>query len=156
MAATRGVTDGEYAMLASLRAALREFLSFSERAAADVGLHAQQHQAMLALRGFGGDTGLTVGELAEHLGLRHHSAVGLVDRLEKHGLVVRHQSSSDRRQVHVTLTAAGRRVLERLTSAHRDELRRIGPELTALIDRISSAGAADAARVTRRSGKLSR
>jgi DNA-binding MarR family transcriptional regulator len=142
VATRRKVTDAEYLMLASLRAALRTFLSFSEEAAAGVGLRPQQHQAMLALRAFGGTDGLTIGELADRLGLQHHSAVGLVDRIEKLELVARRNSASDRRQVHVRLTRQGAQILERLSAAHRDELRRIGPELSALLERIGDGAAA--------------
>ena len=69
------VTQGEYQALASLRYSLRQFLHFSEQAAGEAGLTPQQHQALLAIKGFGGAQ-LTIGELAERLQLRHHSAVG--------------------------------------------------------------------------------
>jgi DNA-binding MarR family transcriptional regulator len=51
------------------------------------GLTAQQHQALLAIRGFGIEECLTVGELAQWLNLRSHSVVGLVNRLVGRGLV---------------------------------------------------------------------
>jgi DNA-binding MarR family transcriptional regulator len=58
---------------------LRKFLRFSEEAALAVGLTPQQHQALLAIKGFPGDHRMTVGELAERLQIRHQSAVGLTD-----------------------------------------------------------------------------
>ena len=51
-----------------------------------------------------------IGELAERLSLRHHSVVGLVDRLSARALVRRHRDSVDRRRVLIELTAKGRSV----------------------------------------------
>ncbi len=119
-------------MLARFRASLRRFLRFSEEAARFAGLTPQQHQALLALRGGGGEP-MTIGDLAVELAVRHHSAVGLVDRLVAKQLVERVRSSADRRQVRVRLTAHGLSALRGLAAAHRDELRRVGPELAALL-----------------------
>ena len=130
------VSDREYEMLASFRHALRRFLSFSEEAARVVGLTPQQHQALLAIKGFRGGI-LTIGDLAEALQIKHHSAVGLVDRLVDQGLAARVQAAEDRRQVRVTLTAHGLDLLAELTSAHRRELRRVGPELRGLLTRLT-------------------
>ena len=73
--------------------------------------------------------GPTVGELAEHLLLRHHSAVGLIDRLAERGFVERARGADDRRQVRIQLTPKGEQKLKRLSEAHRAELRESGPEL---------------------------
>lgn len=119
----------QYETLAAFRYTLRRFLHFSEGAAHAAGLTPQQHQALLAVKGFPGRDCLTVGQLAERLQLRHHSAVGLVDRLAAEKLVARAPSGQDRRQVLVQLTRRGEKVLERLSSAHREQLKRMGPEL---------------------------
>ena len=81
------VTKAEYESMAAVRYALRRFLRFSEDGAKAVGLTPQQHQALLAIKGYPARDSVTVGELAERLQVRHHSAVGLVDRLEALGLV---------------------------------------------------------------------
>src|SRR5919107_1942363 len=104
----------EYEKLAAFRYALRRFLRFSESAAASVGLTPNQHQALLAIKGFPGRDRVTNGELAERLQVRHHSAVGLADRLEAQGLIVREQGESDRREFYITLTERGGELLERL------------------------------------------
>jgi DNA-binding MarR family transcriptional regulator len=127
----------EYQMLAAFRYTLRRFLSFSETAAAEVGLAAQQYQALLAIKGRSGQNSVTINELAQLLLIKHNSAVGLVDRLEAEGLVKRSVDSGDRRKVNRRLTARGARVFERLASAHREELRRIGPELAEFLDYFS-------------------
>jgi DNA-binding MarR family transcriptional regulator len=123
------ITNAEYEALAEFRYALRQFLRFSEEAVQAVGLTPQQHQALLAIRGFPARDRATIGELAERLQLRHHSTVGLMDRLEAAGLVERQADTEDRRQVYVTLTPRGLDVLEQMTEVHRVELQRLGPEL---------------------------
>jgi DNA-binding MarR family transcriptional regulator len=139
---SRRVTDAEYVALAEFRFALREFLGFSEAAAAAAGLTPRQHQALLAIRAAPSGTPLSVGGLAARLQVRHHSAVGLLDRLATLGLARRRPGRRDRRQVFVTLTAAGERVLARLSAAHRDELRRLGPRLAAVLGIASNPGGA--------------
>jgi DNA-binding MarR family transcriptional regulator len=128
----------DYEALAAWRYELRRFLHFSEEAAAAEGLSPQQHQALLAIKGFPRRECITIGELAEKLQVKHHSAVGLVDRLVADKLVEREPSAEDRRKVLVTVTPRGQRILSKLTTVHRQELRRIGPTFRALLDRISS------------------
>ena len=117
----------DYAQLASFRHALRGFLRFSEAAAAQEGLTSQHYQAMLILRGWPDDQPISINDLAQHLLIKHNSAVGLVDRLVQEGLVLRKPSTVDRRKVELRLSARGRQVLARLAAMHRGELRRIGP-----------------------------
>src|SRR5947208_11168104 len=112
------ITDTEYETLATFRHLLRQFLRFSEEAARELGLRPQQYQALLAIKGFPGRDYITVGELAERLHIRHHSAVGLVDRMAEQGLVVR-EPGQDRRQVYVRLAAQGSEFLQRLAATHR-------------------------------------
>ena len=131
------LTKPEYEALAALRYALRQFLRFSEAAAQATGLTPQQHQALLAIKGFPGPAPITIGELAERLQIRHHSAVGLVDRLVSQKLIARKPSTKDRRQVYIQLGRHGEAVLERLSSVHRLQLRRAGPKIAALLKRLS-------------------
>jgi DNA-binding MarR family transcriptional regulator len=119
----------EYRALSEFRCQIRRFLHFSEAAARSEGLEPQQHQILLAVRGLADRQGPTVGELAEHLILRHHSVVGLIDRLEQHGLVERIRDDADRRQVRVILTPDGDSKLRRLSTVHKEELRTSGPRL---------------------------
>lgn len=130
------VSQDEYEILAAFRYALRQFLRFSENAAREVGLTPRQHQALLAIKGFPTTAELTIGELAEQLQLRHHSVVGLVDRLEAQSLVTREQGEDDRRQVYVRLTAEGERIIQQLSTAHKQELRRIKPQIWVLLEQL--------------------
>ena len=131
----------EYQQLASFRFALRSFLRFSEVAAEKVGLSAQHYQALLAVCATA-DGHVTINDLAKQLLIRHNSAVGLVDRLANQGLVSREPSPEDGRKVILHLTAKGDRVLEKLAEVHRDELRRIGPQLESLLHQITQAESA--------------
>ncbi len=136
MARPRQIDKSQYETLAAFRYALRRFLRFSEGAAEAAGIMAQQHQALLAIKGFPARDKITVGELAERLQLRHHSAVGLIDRLVAEKLVAREPSVEDRRQVLIQLTRRGEEVLEKLASVHREQLKRIGPEISQLLGRL--------------------
>jgi DNA-binding MarR family transcriptional regulator len=127
----------EYQQLASFRYALRSFLRFSESAAEKVGLTAQHYQALLAVCAAADGHVTTINDLAQQLLIRHNSAVGLVDRLTAQGLVAREPSPQDGRKVYLRLTAKGDRVLEKLAEVHREELRRIGPQLEALLHEIT-------------------
>ena len=127
----------QYELLASFRYALRQFLRFSEEAARAVGLEPQQHQALLAVKGFPTQDPVTIGQLADQLQIRHHSAVGLIDRLVAKGLFSRTSDRADRRQVSVALTSRGEQLLERLAATHQQELRRMGPELISLLKLIN-------------------
>ncbi len=137
MAKPKPLSKSQHELLAAFRYALRQFLHFSEEAAQAAGIQPQQHQALLAIKGFPGRDYVTVGELAERLQLRHHSTVGLVDRLVAEKLVVRAPSAQDRRQVFVQLTRRGETVLEKLSSAHAQQLKRMGPELILRLQRLA-------------------
>jgi DNA-binding MarR family transcriptional regulator len=120
------LADGQYAKLLSFRTGLRRFLRWSEEQAAAVGLTSAQHQLLLAIRGHRDSRGPSVGELADYLCTRHHSAVQLIDRTEQLGLITRSRGDSeDRRVVRLALTRAGQDKLALLSSIHLEELRRL-------------------------------
>ncbi|GGF77452.1 MarR family transcriptional regulator [Azorhizobium oxalatiphilum] len=131
--ATGKAEDPDYAALAEFRYAIRKFLAFSEEAAAEAGLTSQQHQALLTIKGVDTGEGLSIGGLAQRLLVRQHTAVELVDRLERTDLVRRAADPSDGRRVLVTLTREGEKRLKQLSAAHLDELRSIGPTLTDIL-----------------------
>ena len=119
----------DYASLAELRYQIRRFLHFSEQAARKAGLEPRQHQLMLALKGLPTGVRPRIGELAERLQVRHHSAVELVNRLSAGGYVRRHRGGEDGREVLLSLTPKGEKVLRDLSLHHRAELRMRGPAL---------------------------
>ena len=112
----------DYEALAAFRYALRRFLRFSEEGARAAGLTPQQHQLLLAVKGQPGRDWMSITELAEALQIRHHTAVGLVDRCEGARLIQRAPDPDDRRQVRIFVTAKGERILGRLSARNRREL----------------------------------
>src|SRR5881227_3021514 len=62
--------------------------------------------------------GLRLTDLSERLLIRPPSVTGVVDRLERAGLVVRDGSPFDMRAKHVVLTAKGRELVERILAVH--------------------------------------
>jgi DNA-binding MarR family transcriptional regulator len=126
------LSDGDYATLAGFRYALRQFVRYSEHAAAEAGLTPRQHQALLAIRAGPGGT-MRVGQIAEQLFLRPHSASELLQRMEEQGLLRRETDPADKRQVRIRLHEHGERMLEQLSQSHRAELRRLRPMLQELL-----------------------
>jgi len=136
-----------YQALAEFRYEIRRFLNFSEQAARVAGVEPQQHQALLAIKGLPGNQRATIGTLAQRLQIRHHSAVGLTDRLEVKGLIRRIRCPEDHREMMLRLTLRGEQVLQRLSLLHRTELRSAGPALLrALLALVPQAGIAGSAR----------
>ena len=132
----KAMSHYDYRTLAAFRFAMRGFLSFSEAAARAAGLTPRQHQALLGIKAAPVPGRASVSDLASYLVLRHNSTVGLVDRLEAAGLVVRALDPENHRRVLVQLTAAGERCLADLSTSHLAELERIRPELQSLLSRI--------------------
>jgi DNA-binding MarR family transcriptional regulator len=116
------VTKAEFEALAAFRHAIRRFLRFSEQEARKAGITPQQHQLLLAIKGYPNRESATVSELAERLQMRQHSMVGLIDRTEAQGLVRRESGVVDRRQVYIFLTPLGEELLCKLAIIHRREL----------------------------------
>ncbi|MBW8753040.1 MAG: MarR family transcriptional regulator [Sphingomonadales bacterium] len=135
MAVSEELTDDDYRALANFRYALRRFLAFSEQRAGACGLMPQQHQALLAIRG-AASAPVSIGYVAERMILKPHSATGLIDRLESLGLIVRQPSSEDRRQSLLALTPKAQSLLGQLSTTHRDEIKRLRPMLTDLLDQL--------------------
>jgi DNA-binding MarR family transcriptional regulator len=130
------LSAANYTRLAAFRRALRRFLRFSEMAAARVGLTGRQYQAMLAIRA-SPTGGMTIREIAQDMLIKHNSAVELVDRLGSRNLVSRERATQDRRKVEVRLTPLGLKTLRDLASVHRQELRRVGPIISAALTEFS-------------------
>ena len=129
------ISQADYQRLSEFRYLIRRFLEFSQVQAHDAGLTPRQHQALLAIKGYPGGGPVTVGDLAERLRIRHHSAVELVNRLGEAGLVARDQDKDDHRRVLLQLTVRADDHQADLSVAHLDELSRIEPMLRRLLRR---------------------
>jgi DNA-binding MarR family transcriptional regulator len=132
-------TDDDYRRLLELRTGLRRFLRWSEEHARSEGLTPAQHQLMLAIRGHPDERGPTVSDVAGYLLLRHHSAVGLVDRAAGAGLVTREPDSANASVVRLRLTAEGSARLDALSAQHLEELAHLAPTMHALWDALESS-----------------
>jgi DNA-binding MarR family transcriptional regulator len=135
--------------LLELRTGLRRFLRWSEQQARAAGLTPAKHQLLLAIKGHPDPAGPTIGEIAGYLVLRHHSAVGLIDRAARDGLVKRVRDEHSKSVVRVTLTPAGTRKLEALAETHLQELAHLAPTMRTLwqaLERVDGGAPHPAAR----------
>lgn len=129
----RALNAVNYQALAQFRYQLRKFLSFSETAAHSAGLTPQQHQALLAIKGFSGTHPVSIGDLAEYLLVRHHTAVEQVDRMTKLRLLERIVDGDDSRRILVRLTKKGEQKLRTLSKRHLEELQEASPALNKIL-----------------------
>jgi len=123
------LSENDYANLLAFRAALRRFERWSEAQARQVGLTPAQHQLLLAVKGHPDRRGPTIREVADYLGVRHHSAVGLADRAVDAGLVIRVRDAGDARLARLALTPLGEQRIGQLSELHLAELVRLTPLL---------------------------
>jgi DNA-binding MarR family transcriptional regulator len=95
-----------------------------------------------------GQAGLRITDLSERLLIRPPSVTGVVDRLERAGLVVRDTAANDLRVKRVRLTARGRRIVEQVRAVH-------GGQVDALLGGLSTAEQSEFQRLLERlSGHL--
>ena len=88
----------------------------------EMGLTPPQIHGLLWL---GAEGPLTMGELARRVGITEKTITGLVDRLERAGLVERERDTADRRVVRVRLTGQGEATYQRLQAQMMEKMRRI-------------------------------
>jgi DNA-binding MarR family transcriptional regulator len=111
------------AELAEFRYQLRRFVSFSEAASEAAGISAQQYQLLQVIATVPDERESSISYIAERMVLRHNTAVELVDRAEKAGLVHRVADNDDHRRSLVEITARGNDLLSELVPVHLAEVR---------------------------------
>jgi DNA-binding MarR family transcriptional regulator len=119
------LSKAAFEQLSEFRYQMRRFERFSERAARSHGVTPLQYLLLLHIKGYPAREYANVGELAERLQAQPHGVVALITRCEVRGLVSRHASERDGREVQVRLLPEGERLLTRLASLHRAELKSI-------------------------------
>jgi DNA-binding MarR family transcriptional regulator len=87
--------------------------------AAPVAVTVPQHRVLVLLAAEGPQA---IGTLAQQLGVNPSNATRVCDRLQRLDLVRRSRSESDGRAVHVTITQAGRRLVDAVTAHRRREV----------------------------------
>ncbi|MBA2464234.1 MAG: MarR family transcriptional regulator [Nocardioidaceae bacterium] len=90
--------------------------------AAPVEVTLTQHRLLVLLATRGDQT---VKALAEQLEVNASNASRLCDRLQRLGMLARDRSSSDGREVVVSLSADGRKLLETVRTHRRDDVQRV-------------------------------
>ncbi|HEX4204935.1 MAG TPA: MarR family transcriptional regulator [Ktedonobacteraceae bacterium] len=101
-----------------LRTIRRDMLRVIEDDQSKAQLTAPQMQAMIALFQAGTSEGLTLKELSERMGLAHSTVSGIVDRLERRGMVSRQVSLADRRVTRIVMTNQVRAYIEQRLVSH--------------------------------------
>jgi len=147
------IRQSEYAALAELRYRIRQFIRGSDDVARAAGLEPQQYELLLAARAFPNRRKASIRYLAERLHLRHHSLVGLVDRLEAHGYVRRQRSGQ---VVLVRLLPSGQRAVEQVVGKRLDELRESGHALVTSLAKVLKGHGSTRVRPGLRKTSLSR
>jgi DNA-binding MarR family transcriptional regulator len=117
----------QFRALAQFRYLVREYLNGTEKACTAVGLEPLHYSVLLQLVGLPADQRPTIGFVAKRLFLRHHSAVELIDRMEKRKLVRRVRAREDHRIVELHVTPSAKALLKRLVSYRIEELAVLGP-----------------------------
>jgi DNA-binding MarR family transcriptional regulator len=132
------VAPEKLAELAEFRYLLREFLSFSEAATEVVGISAQQYQLLQVVAAVPVGQERSISYVAERMLLRHNSAVELVDRAQRSGLVQRVTDESDHRRSLLEITERGQQLLSVLVEEHLKEIDAKGPEMSRALQRLIS------------------
>jgi DNA-binding MarR family transcriptional regulator len=127
--------------LAEFRYQLRRFVSFSEAVCEAAGVSAQQYQLLQVIATVPPDKESSISYIAERMVVRHNSAVELVDRAEKAGLVQRVADPSDHRLSLVETTARGNELLAELVPFHLAEVRTGDGELLRSLQQLIGAKA---------------
>jgi DNA-binding MarR family transcriptional regulator len=130
------ITAADYQALGRFRRAMREFLAFSEDGARAHGITSQQHQALLAIRAHPGPDPISIGELADCLMIKNHSAVGLVSRLVERRLVSRHAAEDDRRRIDLELRPLGAQILEAISVRNLRQLNETAEILAGILNTV--------------------
>lgn len=148
--------QSDFEHLLELRTGLRRFLRWSGQQAEAAGLTPAKHQLLLAIKGHADPAGPTISEIADYLALRHHSAVGLVDRAAKDGLVKRTADANTKTIVRVTLTPTGEAKLDALAGVHLQELAHLAPTMRTLWRQLEQADGSSPHPAARSSARTAR
>jgi DNA-binding MarR family transcriptional regulator len=116
------ITPDDFRKQAEFRHHLRRFLRSSEMNSKAHGLEPNQYQLLLAIKGLPEGVSPNISTLAERLQIEQHSAVELVDRSVKKGMVERFREGSDKRKVFLRLTEAGEKAVVEIAIQNRHEL----------------------------------
>jgi DNA-binding MarR family transcriptional regulator len=130
--------------LAEFRFQLRKFLRFSEIASEAAGISVQQYQMLQVIAAMPEGQGASISYLADRMILRHNSAVELVDRAVRAGMVRRESDDEDLRRSIVKLMPEGEKVLAQLIPSHLAEIDLRGRDIIAALEVVLASRESDA------------
>jgi DNA-binding MarR family transcriptional regulator len=123
----RGVTERPALLLVKLA---DDVMARADDPLAALGLSGRQYTVLAILSSDAPPSQL---ELAGMCGLLPAQIVSVIDELERRGFVARQRSESDRRRSVVTLTEAGREILERADALGRELIDGLDPEAREIV-----------------------
>lgn len=125
--------------MAEYRHLQTKFSQFSAQACRSLGIQPRQYELLLQIAGAPNETTMTVAYAAVRLGLKHNSAVELIDRTEREGFLCREEDPEDRRCTVLQLTERGKDALKRLNEWHAHQLTTLAASITELLDQIEES-----------------
>jgi len=114
--------------LRSLAECYQAFETYSGSHVRSLGVTPAQFDILATL---GNTPGMTCRELGEKTLITKGTLTGVLDRMEARGLIRRGASDADRRQVFVSLTAAGSRMFGRIFPVHAAHVKKVFTVLSA-------------------------
>ncbi|MEA2077550.1 MAG: MarR family transcriptional regulator [Candidatus Marinimicrobia bacterium] len=108
----------EFRILIAIRRVIRSVDVYSRKIHAELGLTTPQ---LLCLDALKKNDHMITKELAKTVNLSESTVIGIIDRLEAKQYVLRNRSLEDRRKVYLTLTEAGKGVLQETPSLLQDK-----------------------------------
>ena len=115
--------------VSSLHCSIIRFVRARELAVRADGLEPLQYQFLTVIGANSNGKQPNISAVANQLGMHHHSAVELVDRLAKRGLLERRRGKDDRRHVLLHVTPLGKKLLQRLVVKEQADVCQFAPEL---------------------------
>lgn len=109
--------------LATVRELVRAYQAFSSYSEAFVRQHDLTPPQFDVIATLGNTHGMSMGELGEKTLITKGTLTGVVDRLEKKGLVTRETPPENRRSIVVRLTTEGEVLFDRLFPTHLAEMK---------------------------------
>ena len=119
---TNKISSADLRKQAEFRRQILLFLRASETHCKELGLGEKQYQCLLAIRAWPKETPPNITQVAEALLIEQHTAVELVDRAARNGLIERQRDDADRRHVYLRLTEHAEHVLQIVAQKNRVHL----------------------------------
>ena len=114
----KNMNNYEYRILSAIRRMIRSVDKYSRKINSELGLTTPQ---LFCLDALGDHEPVITKELARMVNLSESTVIGIIDRLEIKQYVIRERSKEDRRKVYLTLTDAGRGILNETPSLVQDK-----------------------------------